>query len=349
MVMTRFGVGMGLGVVAALAVGVLPVVACSSDDKSASSSSSSGGTVGETVSVPITAAQGGTVADKAGSVSLVIPPGALEKDTTITLAVGASAADTIANVYDFGPDGLKFVKPVALEIKATVPSGKTAAIAYESSGTWKTVSGSTVDATKGTVKASTDHFTKYSVVIVNGQAVLTPPATCADAIAQFAACGGDPTGTWTYADFCIDPKTAKDPFNGKCPQGTATAEITDGRTLTIDATTISESAGQITTTLSYDIPDACLTANNATCAQVPGSDTALKCNQASPGASCLCTKQEVSQKQPSTQTYTVSGTTMTVTDPTDNSKTVGDYCVKGNLLYFKEQAGSGLLYVLNKK
>ncbi len=339
----------GLALASVLAVGVLaPLPACSSDDSTSGSSSSGGGTVGETVSVNVSAAAGGTVADKAGSVSLVIPPGALEKDTTITLAVGAAVTGTIANVYDFGPDGLKFTKPVSLEIKATVPEGKQAAVAFESAGAWKQLSGSTVDKTKGTVKASTDHFTKYSVVVVDGQATLQPPATCAQATADFTACGGDPTGTWTFAEFCVDAKSVGDPFKGKCPSGSATIDVTDDRTVTIDATTIKNGAGTQTLKSTYDIPAACLSANGVTCAQVPGSDASLTCTSQANG-DCQCNKQESNAKEPSTQTYTTSGSTITITDPTDNSVTNGEFCVKSNLLYFREVGGDGLLYVLNRK
>lgn len=323
-----------------------PLAACSSSSTT-SGSSSSGGTVGETVSVPVSAAAGGTVADKAGSVSLVIPPGALEKDTTITLAVGASAAGTIANVYDFGPDGLKFLKPVALEIKATVPEGKQAAVAYEEAGTWKQLSGSSVDKAKGTVKANTDHFTKYSIVIVDGQAVVSPPASCTEAKAQFTACGGDPKGTWTFAEFCIDGSSSADPFDGKCPTATASFDFTDSRTVVIDATSISNGAGSVSIKQQLTIPGSCLSANNVTCDKIADPEEGRTC--ALVADACVCNAEQVEQKTPKVDTYTTSGNTITITDTSDNSTTTGEYCVKSNLLYFKETGGDGVLYVLQKK
>lgn len=335
-----------IGLVSVAALGAAPLTACSSDDTT--TTGGNGATVGETVSVPITAAAGGTVADKAGTVSLVIPPGALEKDTTITMTVGAQAAGTIASSYDFGPDGLKFVKPVALEIKAAVPDGKKAAVAYESGGTWKQLAGSTIDAAKGTVKASTDHFTKYSVVIVDGEVVLQPPSSCVEASSTFAACGGDPTGTWGFAEFCIDgKKLGGDPFNGKCPTATAAIDVNDPRTVTIDATTLTTSAGTIGLKTTLTIPGSCLSANNATCDQVQSSMKTAQC--ALSGQDCVCNESKDQPETESKQTYTTSGNTIEITDPTDGSKSTGEYCVKSNLLYFKQIGGDGILYVLDRK
>src|SRR5438105_6493613 len=108
-------VGLSIGAAAPL------VIACSSK-----SSGSGGGGTTETTTTPITAAAGGTVSDKTGNALLSIPGGALSGDTDITLAVSAATSDTVAPIYDFGPDGTQFSKPAALSIRTdqTPPKDK---------------------------------------------------------------------------------------------------------------------------------------------------------------------------------------------------------------------------------
>ncbi len=48
---------------------------------------------------------------------LKIPAGALDKTTTITIALAAPApSGNLGPAYDIGPDGTKFLKPVTIEI-----------------------------------------------------------------------------------------------------------------------------------------------------------------------------------------------------------------------------------------
>ena len=80
-------------IVAAFALsvaGVGAIVACSSSDTGTTTNAP---TPTNALVTRVTAASGGTVTDPAGKVSLAIPPGALEKDTDITLAVGGHVVD----------------------------------------------------------------------------------------------------------------------------------------------------------------------------------------------------------------------------------------------------------------
>ena len=139
-----------LGVLVVSALGGTAVVACSSDDPSSSSSSSSSsgssGQTGDTVTVRVSAAAGGSVADKDGKAKLDIPAGALEKDTDITLKLTEKSGNAVIEIADFGPDGLKFLKPATLEFKADsslATAGKSLAVAMEEGGTFKALTGST--------------------------------------------------------------------------------------------------------------------------------------------------------------------------------------------------------------
>lgn len=312
---------------------------CSSDDVTAQAPTST----------RISAATGGTVTDGAGTVSLEIPAGALAADTDISLAVAGKTDQTVSSVYDFGPNGLTFLKPVTLKIKGTKPDGKDVAIAYEDNGTWKPLTDTSVG-TDGFVKATTTHFTKYAIVIVNGDLVVQAPKTCEDAQAQFSACGGDPKGTWKFGEFCVPSGVlAADPFDGKCPEATMTFEITSTRLVTIDATTIKTSAGTETVASELTIPNTCLTANSATCEQVANGNEGATC--AGNATACVCNGSEVTEKTESTATYTTSGNTISITD-SDGKVSTGEYCVKGSLLYFKgaDEAGkTELIYVLEKQ
>ncbi|MFL5312394.1 MAG: hypothetical protein ACJ79H_18320 [Myxococcales bacterium] len=66
----------------------------------------------------------------AGGAALEIPAGALAKDTTITIAQVSeqSSGGALSPVYEFGPDGTTFSKPVTVTF--TVPSGTGAGSVY---------------------------------------------------------------------------------------------------------------------------------------------------------------------------------------------------------------------------
>lgn len=71
---------------------------------------------------------GGSVA-MSGGPTLEIPAGALPNTTTITIAQSSAQADgALSPVYQFGPDGTTFSKPVTVTF--TVPSGTSAASVY---------------------------------------------------------------------------------------------------------------------------------------------------------------------------------------------------------------------------
>jgi len=81
----------------------------------------------KSISQQVSAAQGGTVTSPSGGLTLSIPPGALAKDTDITveeLAPGEGPA--IGPTYDLKPTGLKFQKPATLTLRfkpADIPEG----------------------------------------------------------------------------------------------------------------------------------------------------------------------------------------------------------------------------------
>jgi len=333
--------------------GVSALVACSSDSTSSTSSTTS-----DTVTVRVTAAAGGTVSDPGGKATLAIPPGALEKDTDITLKVSAAANGSAGSVLDFGPDGLKFLKPATLTVKAdgvTVPDGKTVSVAIFENGAWKPLDGSKF--ANGVATAEVQHFTMYSIVIVDGQVVLQPPASCTDV--QFTPCGGDPTGTFKFANFCIDPRVlGADPFKGSCNALNATVDFNWDSTVTFTggaaSGTMVVAPGTQTIKATLNFPLSCATNASdggvTSCAQASDGN-GLNCADSTTAGSCTCTKTDTKQDTGSNNTYATSGSVITITDTSDNSTSTGEYCVKGNLLYFRDtkDGGSGITYVLQKQ
>ena len=179
---------MRIRLIASLSVLVLnssaAVIGCSSDDAPAAAPAP---VVTPAAGTRITAAAGGKVSDPAGKVTLSIPAGALAADTDITVAVIAPSGGSASDVFELGPDGLQFAKPVAIEIKGDkglAPEGKTLALAVFEGGAFKPLADSAFDGTKAT--ATITHFSRYALVIVDGQAIPTLQAkvfkkgTCVD-------------------------------------------------------------------------------------------------------------------------------------------------------------------------
>jgi hypothetical protein len=123
----------------------------------------------DSVSVPITAAGGGTVT--LGDVTLQIPAGALRADTTITITRRAPDVDapdptSISGsvVYDFGPADLVFSTPATLTLPVigTPPQDSTVVISWHfvPSSPWQDLA-TTVNAARAT--APVEHFTEFAV------------------------------------------------------------------------------------------------------------------------------------------------------------------------------------------
>lgn len=330
--------------VASLTLGIAASWGCSSD----SSGTPSTKTEPESVTVSVSAADGGTVADKANKVSLKIPGGALAEDTDITLDVSSAANGSAGPVYEFGPDGLEFSAPALLEVKAggiTVPKDKSLALGLFDGTSFKAVEGSTY--ADGVVTAPIAHFTKYAIILIDGKVVLEPPANCKAAIDGFKACGGDITGTWTFADFCVDAKAlTSDPFDGACPEFVAAVEFTSDRQITFKDGTQTTTAGTETTVLTYSFPLSCATAKDkiASCADVGDDSTA--CTESKTGI-CDCVQTNTKQKEANSDSYTINGDSFA-----SGTDAPFDYCVNGDLLSAQgadSDSGVEVTYVLKRK
>jgi hypothetical protein len=343
------------------------IVACSSDDTTPTPAPTNP-TPGATTTVRVTAAAGGSVADPSGKTKLDIPPGALAADTDITLAILPRSGAAVVDISEFGPDGLTFLKPVTLTITADAtlaPEGKALSVAVNEGADFKAITGSTF--ANGVATASIMHFSRYTVVLVDGKIVVNPPATCVDARSTFTACGGDPTGSWTFAEFCVDAtvKTSGDGGAGNvCPENSVDIDYNLARDVTFDATTLKIGAGKTTLTAKYNYFLACFTrlpdggmsgGATPTCAEIQKREYTDKSKAGScadkTGGYCVCTETGETTAAEEIQTYTVSGTTLTTTKG-DGSSSVSQFCVKGDLLYSLGAGKDGKLgdlFVLKRK
>jgi alpha-tubulin suppressor-like RCC1 family protein len=137
---------------------------------------------------------GGTVETPNHAVKLVIPPDALDATTTIAVAhldptdtpaglptvAFEAGRDTVVDAFDFGPDGLRFAKPVRLTISydpAKLPSGtppEGLAIAkLREDGLIQLAGNLQVDAANHTVSGDVTGFSNYALI-----GLAPPPPNC---------------------------------------------------------------------------------------------------------------------------------------------------------------------------
>jgi hypothetical protein len=178
-----------------------PDVPVSAGADSGSSSDVDGAAAG-TAQAAITAATGGAVS--LGQMKADIPAGALASDTTITVrAVDVSTLPTpsavIGAVYDLGPDGTTFSKPVTLtfDLDATkLASDEVPSIAFVKGAAWELLADSMVK--DGKVVATTTHFTSFGVVKQKASTSAAPgcPAAGVYTLISFKCGATDITSVW---------------------------------------------------------------------------------------------------------------------------------------------------------
>jgi len=329
--LVRVAMGLMWGMIA------LGPAACGGDD----SSGGSGQSASQTVSKEVSAASGGTV--EGPGVKLVIPPGALSQDTTISIAVqdkaGYPGADTVASsVFEMGPDGLQFTKPVSLSIEfdgSNPPANATPKLAVLEGSDWKALADSAVSGS--TVTAKTTHFSTFAVVWTSSGQV---GGTCGD---DFMACGGDFVGRWTYAAACATLPPNTNPYATACPTATYSPRIDVSGTVEFAADGQYRSDITLKMSAVLDFPKSCLpggTSCDAIAGGNPVNDT---------GSACVVTYSEPEKTLSKTGVYQTDGTT--VTFPDDSGNVTMDYCVEGSIAKFKdiEEDGTVWMYTLSRE
>jgi len=333
-------------------------IACLSDDDrgapSPSPSPSSSDTASSnTLAVPMLAAAGGTL--RAAGATLVVPPGALAADTTLTATLLDAAAqpdaeNIVAKVYDFGPAGTIFQKPVTLtfELAGAPPAGKVAEIAFLEGGVWQRLD-STI--TGNEVEAQIAHFTPYTVLLADeaelpdggedeqadgggGDGDIDQAAVACTK--DFTPCGGDLVGTWKITAGCAEfPSGLKD---GTCQSSSTSAALRDiaSTSLVTFNTDMTYSIQQ-----SYDMmfthiePSSCYDGACPADTTDNGDDT--------------CTKTALAPKlDMETGTYKTAPTIFSTTGKVVASE--ASYCVQGSTLYWATRSAAlETYYTLTKQ
>jgi hypothetical protein len=237
----------------------------------------------------ISASKGGEVATEGAS--LDIPAGALGEDTEVTVEVvekdGLADEENIASdVYDFGPDGTTFEKPVTLTIDfdaSATPDGMTAVMAFLDGDAWEPLADSEVSGDM--VTATTTHFTLFAIVWTADGGMQTE-GMCED---TFEPCGGDIVGDWEISLGCITfpPALLGGATDGpleNCMGASVVADADITGTVTFGADGMFSAETEFTSDVTITLPKSCLPMG-ATCmdvfdnAEMPGTDTGDACEQ----------------------------------------------------------------------
>ncbi|KYG11206.1 hypothetical protein BE21_58100 [Sorangium cellulosum] len=168
------------------------------------------------------------------------------------------------------------------------------------------------------------------------------------ACGEFAACGGDPTGSWTIEETCLDPSMF--------------AELTETCDATIDISGVEmvgtaefkpDSTYVTTSTMEGPMkivyPPSCLTMEGVTitCAQLDatmqellaqGIATFTSASCVAAGAGCACTLVLGETTTTGAGTWSVSGSSLTVQADGEAAQEV-PFCVEGSSLTMAIQAG----------
>jgi hypothetical protein len=290
--------------------------------------------VGKTFKGTVKAATGGKLATESGKATLDVPGGALAKDTELTLTVEA-ASNTASSIYNFGPEGTSFMKPATLTLSfsGTVPKDKKAVLATYEDNKWVEITGAELK--DGKVSGSVNHFSKFSVIYVDGNTLLV--SACEKEIQDFKACGGSIEGTWEVTDFCL-PTTSlgQNPF-AKCQNAKFTVDMDWlGAVYTITKTSFTQTPYTFVTTTNLVVPKSCIgNGQNVDCKTIQGENNQNYNTCVDETDKCNCTKKATEQKPGSSGNYTIDG----------NNIVVGTmkvpYCVNGDK--FVEEIPAGTL------
>ncbi len=146
----------------------LPTATTSSDAGADSTSAADSSTpISPPTTNTVSAANGGSVSDPSGQFVLTILPGALPQNTAITLGVVTKRENAVTSVGEFGPNGLQFLKPATLAIKANAllaPAGQSLVVAVDDGSTFTAIANSTY--ANGAATASISHFSSFSIIAV---------------------------------------------------------------------------------------------------------------------------------------------------------------------------------------
>lgn len=326
----------------------MTAVGCGSDDQSPSGNGHTAD-VGEATSQALTASAGGSVMLDSGAAGVDIPAAALPADATVTVDVidpgAAPERERLASsVFEFGPDGTVFNQPVSLSLRidrSAVPAGAELSVSWlNEQDRWEPLPGATVSGDM--ITAQTTHFSVFAVTfeIVDGNLTQTGGMCEAN---SFSACGGDPTGTWTIGDSCLNADFAQIMAGGggeQCEGLSVSADIDYVGSITISGDGTYATDMDVSIVSSARFPKSCL-GGVSDCSNLgPEASDA--------GDACVIESSENDATRES-GTWESRGTTLYLESPGDGPSNA-EYCVRGNRLeiFIDEGEGAQIKMVLTR-
>lgn len=291
---------------------------------------------GGSVAVDISAADGGEVV--LGEARLVIPPGALAADTTVTAARRTAGdepdSDTIIGlVYDFGPPGTELLLAARLTMPVAVTplDDEEAVISWLDGGAWRDET-STIEGE--TIAAEVSRLATFAVRFRPAGGL-----SCG-----FTGCGGDLAATWDIAGACVDVET-DNPFAGACPTATVSATMSASGTVTFGGDATYAFAVDLDGAITAELPSDC-TSDAAMCEGLFGDEPGdFQCS-GTPISGCTCVLT-IQASNGEGGTHATAGSTLTLT-PTGDVAVDHAFCVEGDALTLRvreaEHAGASFIY-----
>ncbi|MEQ8984868.1 MAG: hypothetical protein RL846_43375, partial [Deltaproteobacteria bacterium] len=164
---------------------------------------------------------GGKLMSADGIAELVIPAGALDTTTEITIEVrSVERADLVSRLYDFGPDGLTFTNDATLALRT---GGRTdVVLAWADPERPVPLANQTIEG--GVARGALEHFSTYGMF--NSAAQCTSDADCLmGQLCTNGTCGTAPNACMTNAD--CPPSQVCDPSVAQCVPGNSNVCMSD--------------------------------------------------------------------------------------------------------------------------
>jgi hypothetical protein len=130
----------------------------------------SGSTVDRPITTMMVGEAGGSLSSANGRLDVSVPPGAVASDVAFTIQqIDSPRAGAVGQVFELGPSGMTFLKPVTLgfhfsEADLGTNSPEALQVATLATGGWEMVP-STCDLTTGIVSGGVLHFSPWTLIL----------------------------------------------------------------------------------------------------------------------------------------------------------------------------------------
>lgn len=160
---------------------------------------------------------------------------------------------------------------------------------------------------------------------------------------EVAPCGGDVVGSWELKDACFDVAALEAESREACPGfRLLRLDLLISGTVTFTATAYTSSATSMVT-FEETIPADCPLVGGMTCAELGATLEATGGGQCSGDTVCTCSGTTSGQVFGASGTYTISGTTLSLTETGTGLVESGDYCVSDGAIHFPSVGPMGMM------